>query len=133
MHVADIDPESSTIVVRTGKSKRVRVVHLDDPTAKAVRRWVRFRAAQRAASRPEWFLGKLGRLTGAGVLQSLHRRLREVGLPAFGPHALRRAFAISALDAGLAESELQAVAKYTRQGAQKRAAARARDLGVGRY
>jgi integrase/recombinase XerD len=88
----DVDPKAQTVTVRplTSKGRRARVVAYGPNTANAFARYERVRRQhpKPAVSRDAFWIGKLGPLTGAGILQVLHQRCAEAGVERMHPHQL---------------------------------------------
>lgn len=109
--VEDIDTRAQTATVRpaTSKSRRSRVVAFGPTTANALARYERMRKRHPkvTASRDAYWIGKLGPLTGGGILQLLHRRCAEAGVERMHPHQLRHYFAHAMKSAGMSDDDLK--------------------------
>lgn len=107
----DVDSANQNVTVRpvTSKSRRTRVVAFGPTTANALARYERMRRqhAKAPTSGNAYWLGKLGPLTGAGVLQVLHRRCSAAGVPRMHPHQLRHYFAHSMKAQGMSDDDLK--------------------------
>lgn len=134
----DIDLRAQTVLVM-GKGRRERLVHVEDATALAVRRYLRVRRLHRDAGLPNLWLGKLGALGGGGIQQVLQRRAAKAGVERANPHAWRHAFAHRWLAAGGTEGGLmseagwrssQMVRRYARSAAAERGRAEHARLNI---
>lgn len=96
----------------TGKGDRSRWVAYSDKCAIALDRYLFDRARHRDADLPWLWLGVRGRLTDSGITQVLRRAARTGGVHGVHPHRFRHDFAHRALDAGMAEGDLQALAGW---------------------
>jgi integrase len=109
--VEDVDATSQTVTVRplTSKSRRTRVVAFGPNTANALARYERMRRQhpKAATAGNAYWIGKLGPLTGAGVLQILHRRCEAAGVERMHPHQLRHFFAHAMKAAGMSDDDLK--------------------------
>src|SRR5690606_40240482 len=78
-----------------GKGRRPRIVTIGRRAAVALDRYLRVRAQQKWADRPELWLAEKGRgvLTESGVRLMLRRRGEAVGIPGLPPHMLRHPWA----------------------------------------
>jgi site-specific recombinase XerD len=127
--------------VRRGKGFKGRLAPFGDQTARAIDRYLRARRTHRLAETPALWLGDRGKsLEYYGLHSALKYRAQLAGLTGFHPHLLRHTAASRWLAAGGSEGGLMAVAgwstrdmidRYTRATASERAAAEARNLGLG--
>ena len=135
----DLDLRAQTVKVM-GKGSRERLVHVEDGTALALRRYLRARRLHpKASGTDRLWIGKLGPLTGAGVQQILQRRAARAGVTRANPHAWRHAFAHRWLSAGGTEGGLmseagwrssQMVRRYARSAAAERGRAEHARLNI---
>jgi site-specific recombinase XerD len=102
--------EQSVLVV--GKGDRGRWVPYSDKAATALDRYLRERRRHPDAGLEWLWIGQRGRLTPSGITQVLRRRARQAGLADVRPHRFRHTFAHEALDAGMAEGDLQQLAGW---------------------
>jgi site-specific recombinase XerD len=117
----DVDWEQSVAFVM-GKGRRGRACPFGARTADALRRYLRARARQQGADKPDrLWLGRKGPMTDSGVRQMLERRCGEAGIPSIHPHQFRHTFAHLWLAAGGQENDLMRLAGW-----------RSREM-VGRY
>ncbi len=94
-----------------GKGSRARALPFGDATATALRRWLRVRALDRQAARPELWLAEKGRgpLTGNGIAQMLDRRGRQAGLDGLHAHRFRHTAAHTWMAQGGGETDLMQI------------------------
>jgi site-specific recombinase XerD len=102
--------EQSVLVV--GKGDRGRWVPYSPKAATALDRYLRERRRSPQAGLEWLWVGQRGRLTASGITQVLRRRARQAGLKDVRPHRFRHTFAHEALDAGMAEGDLQQLAGW---------------------
>lgn len=136
--VADVDLADRTLVVRSGKGKKDRRIHLPIPAARRIADWLAIRGP--AAGALITSTTKPGKKMTDQAIFVILQRLREVaGIAAFTPHDLRRTYITSLLDAGADLSTVQQLAghakpetttRYDRRGddTKRRAAALLNDL-----
>ena len=135
----DVDLGAQTIRIM-GKGRRERLVHLEDGTALALRRYLRARRIHtKGATTDRLWIGKLGPLGGGGIQQILQRRAERAGVERANPHAWRHAFAHRWLSAGGTEGGLmseagwrssQMVRRYARSAAAERGRAEHSRLNI---
>lgn len=134
----DLDLRAQTVRVM-GKGRRERLVHIEDSTALALRRYLRARRLHRHTEMPNLWVGKMGALTGTGIQQILQRRAERAGVKRANPHAWRHAFAHRWLSAGGTEGGLmseagwrssQMIRRYARSAAAERGRAEHARLNI---
>jgi site-specific recombinase XerD len=135
----DLNLTNQTVKVM-GKGRRERLVHIEDGTALALRKYMRIRRAHpKAATTNRLWIGKLGPLTGNGLFQILERRAERAGVENAHPHAWRHVFAHRWLSAGGTEGGLmseagwrssQMVRRYARSAAAERGRAEHARLNI---
>jgi integrase/recombinase XerD len=138
---ADVDLHQGLVTVRRGKGGRGRVVPIGPQAAAAIDRYLRTRRAHRLADTGPLWLGGGGKTFGYhGLDGTLKERAETAGIDGFHLHLLRHTAATRWLRAGGSEGGLMAVAgwarremidRYTGASAAERAAAEARNLGLG--
>jgi site-specific recombinase XerD len=139
--VEDLDLIRGLVTVRRGKGGKGRVVPLGPQTARVIDRYLRARRTHRLAETPALWLGDRGKsLEYYGLRRTLQYRAELAGIKDFHPHLTRHTAASRWLAAGGSEGGLMAVAgwstrdmidRYTKSTAAERAAAEARNLGLG--
>ncbi len=139
LELDDVDLRAQTVRVM-GKGRRERLVHLEDGTALALRRYQRARRMHPKATTTErLWIGKIGPLGGGGIQQVLKRRAERAGVERANPHAWRHAFAHRWLSAGGTEGGLmseagwrssQMVRRYARSAAAERGRAEHARLNI---
>jgi site-specific recombinase XerD len=132
----DYNPETSELVIRSGKGRKDRLVYATNGAGEALADWIVVRGSEigplfchiNKASRVV-----VRRLTDQAVLYILSRRGEDASVLQFTPHDLRRTFISDLLDAGAdivtaqhlaGHASVQTTARYDRRGeaAKKRAA-----------
>lgn len=93
MLLADVDMSGDVVLIR-GKGQRERLIPFGAAAGRALSKYLRARAQQPDAARPEVWLGRGGGrgnycLTRSGLYQMLERRSARAGLPRVWPHQLR--------------------------------------------
>lgn len=139
--VTDVDLARGLATVTRGKGGKGRIVPFGPQTATAVDRYIRARRMHRLADTPSLWLGDRGKQLGYyGLRDTLRYRAELAGIPGFHVHLTRHTAATRWLRAGGSEGGLMAVAgwatrdmidRYTGATAAERAAAEARNLGLG--
>jgi len=130
MDDVDVRAQLARVESGTSKSRRNRVVRFGGETANALQRYERMRRRHpKAQTTDRFWIGKLGPLTGAGILQILHRRCDDAGIDRMHPHQLRHYFASTMKARGWSDEALmvaggwrshQQVVRYGRAEAQRR-------------
>lgn len=133
----DLDRQAVRVM---GKGSRERLVHIEDTTVLALRKYLRARKLHpKGPTTDRLWVGKLGPLTGAGIQQILQRRAALAGVTRANPHAWRHAFAHRWLSAGGTEGGLmseagwrssQMVRRYARSAAAERGRAEHARLNI---
>lgn len=101
----DVDFDSEMVLAK-GKGKKERIVPMGGKAVKALRNYLKARAAPPRNTSP-LFLNRFGkRLSGRGVRRVVGKYARSKGLPHVSPHTLRHSFATHMLDKG---ADLRAV------------------------
>lgn len=141
LSVADVDLSRGIVTVRRGKGGKGRISPFGAQTGRALDRYIRTRRTHRLADTDALWLGDRGKeLNYYGLHKALKTRAEMAGLTGFHPHLLRHTAASRWLAAGGSEGGLMAVAgwstrdmidRYTKATASERAAAEARNLGLG--
>jgi site-specific recombinase XerD len=110
--LADVDLDRG-LLKGTGKGARTRVVPIGTTTVQAIDRYQRLRAKRPDADSPTLWLGRKGSLGETGLAGLVRLRGQQAGLgDHVHPHQLRHTFAHSMLSAGMAESDLMALAGW---------------------
>lgn len=108
----DVDLDRGLLKV-TGKDARTRVVPIGTRTVQAIDRYLRFRAKRADAASPTLWLGRKGSLGETGLAGLVRLRGQQAGLgDHVHPHQLRHTYAHAMLSAGMAESDLMALAGW---------------------
>jgi site-specific recombinase XerD len=102
--------EQSVLVI--GKGDRGRWVPYSPNAAQALDRYMRERRRHPQGDQEWLWVGQRGRLSASGITQVLRRRAAAAGLTDVRPHRFRHTFAHEALDAGMAEGDLQELAGW---------------------
>lgn len=118
--VANLHLDDGVMVV-LGKGRRERTLPVGSRSIKALDRYLRERSRHDAATEPQLWLGKKGRMTPSGVSQMMQRRGRQAGIDNLHPHRFRHTFAHQWLAAQGTEGGLMQVTGW-----------RSRDM-LGRY
>lgn len=140
LRTEDVDLPRGLVVVHRGKGMKGRVAPFSPQCAAALDRYIRARRSHANAASASLWLGARGALGYFGLNDSLRDRAQRAGVGGFHLHLLRHTAATRWLRAGGSESGLMAVAgwstrdmidRYTGASAAERAAAEARNLGLG--
>ena len=140
--VADIEPlKDGMVAIRRGKGMKGRVAPFGPQTAAVLDRYLRARRSHKLASTPALWLGAGGKsFAYFGLNDTLRDRAKRAGIEGFHLHLLRHTAATRWLRAGGSEGGLMSIAgwstrdmidRYTGASAAERAAAEARNLGLG--
>lgn len=133
----DLDTREATVM---GKNRRPRTVVFGHRCCLALDRFIRSRATQRAADRPELWLstggrGGYGPMSRSGIYQVIQARGEQAGVEGLHPHVLRHTWAHHArLEGRLHDDEVMRLAGWRSRSMLNRYAAsaadeRARDAG----
>ena len=110
--LADVDLDQGLLKV-TGKGSRTRVVPIGATTVQAIDRYLRIRSKRPDADSPTLWLGRKGSLGETGLRGLVKLRGQQAGLgDHVHPHQLRHTYAHAMLAAGMAESDLMALAGW---------------------
>jgi len=142
LNVADVEPlRNGIVVVRRGKGAKGRTAPFSPQTAAALDRYLRARRSHKLAATPQLWLGVGGKsFAYFGLNDTLRDRAQKAGIDGFHLHLLRHTAATRWLRAGGTEQGLMSIAgwstrsmmdRYTGASAAERAAAEARELGLG--
>lgn len=141
LDVADVNLKDGLLTVRRGKGGKGRVAPFGSQTAAGLDRYLRARRSHRLADTGALWVGGGGKGFGYHALSAvLKARAKSAGIEGFHLHLLRHTAATRWLRAGGSEGGLMAVAgwstrsmieRYTGASASERAAAEARNLGLG--
>jgi integrase/recombinase XerD len=122
INLADINPYTGEILIRSGKGRKPRTVFIGQKTRKAIRRYLKLRNNNFPAL---WVTDEqIERLTYWGLKSMVVRRSRSAGVKTPELHAFRRQFAISCLRAGMniyflqklmGHADLQVLNRYLKQ------------------
>lgn len=110
LQLADYDKEASTLIVRSGKGNKERVVPLADSACEVLNDWLEIRGPWSGPLFTHIAKGDhvtLDGMTPQAVYYILSQRAEQAGVKAFSPHDLRRTFAGDLLDAGADISTVQ--------------------------
>lgn len=94
----DIDSITGSIVIRHAKGSKWRTVFVERTSKKALRQYLKLRNDKNSAL---WVTGDRERLKYAGLRAILTRRSNLAGIENLSAHAIRRAFALASLRAGV--------------------------------
>jgi site-specific recombinase XerD len=139
--VADVDLKRGLVTVPRGKGGKGRVAPFSPQVAAALDRYLRARRSHKLASTPAFWLGSHNKgFAYFGLNDTLRDRAKTAGIQGFHLHLMRHTAATRWLRAGGSEGGLMAVAgwsnrtmldRYVGASAAERAAAEARNLGLG--
>lgn len=141
LKLEDVDRERGEVHV-IGKGRRHRTLAMSSNTALALSRYLRSRATEKHAGRPELWLAvkNRGPLGSNGIYMMLRRRGRDAGIENLHPHLFRHTAAHRWLAAGGAEGDLmknmgwrspQMLRRYGASLAEERARDAQRRLALG--
>ncbi len=141
LQVADVDLHRGLVTIRRGKGGKGRVAPFGPQTAAAIDRYMRARRTHRLADSGDLWVGGGGKaFRYHGLSKALKNRAESAGIDGFHLHLMRHTAATRWLRAGGSEQGLMSVAgwttrsmldRYTGASAAERAAAEARNLGLG--
>jgi site-specific recombinase XerD len=142
LEIDDINVQTGFAVIRRGKGGKGRIVPFGPQTAQALDRYQRLRRTHRLASTPQLWVGadNWRKFNYFGLRHALERRAEAAGITNFHPHLLRHTFATRWKAARGTDDGLMSVAgwssrdmidRYAGAAASDRAAAEARNLGLG--
>ena len=104
LDLADFDAADCSLTVRAGKGRRDRTVYLPEAVCEHLQVWIEVRETEPGPLFcPVRMSGEvpISRLRGESLWYVLKRRQKEVGLKGITPHALRRFYVTSLLEAGV--------------------------------
>jgi integrase/recombinase XerD len=141
LQVSDVNPHDGLVTVHRSTGGKGRIAPFGPQTAAAIDRYMRGRRTHRLADSGDLWVGGGGKSFGYhGLSKALKDRAEAAGIQGFHLHILRHTAATRWLRAGGSEGGLMAVAgwssrsmvdRYTGASAAERAAAEARNLGLG--
>jgi site-specific recombinase XerD len=141
LKVADVDVKRGLVWVHRGKGAKGRVAPFGPQAAAVLDRYLRARRGHRYASTSALWLGAKGATFGYfGLNDALRLRAKRAGIDGFHLHLMRNTAATRWLAKGGSEGGLMVIAgwssrsmldRYTAATAADRAAAEARNLGLG--
>lgn len=108
----DVDLDAMTMKVM-GKGARPRFVAFDDEANGALRHYMRLRAREAHAGRPEVFISRYGRMAPNAVTDMVYTRARQAGLTGMHPHLLRHRFAHRMKSAGMTDESLRSLGGWS--------------------
>lgn len=123
LNVGDVDMNTGSVLVRSGKGRKPRVTFAGPKTRQALARYLRHRENLGDAA-PLWATRNGGRLSYQGIREVLRRRAERAGMSEPSLHSFRRGFAIASLRAGmdlvslqrlLGHSDLSVIRRYLAQ------------------
>jgi integrase/recombinase XerD len=116
LDLADFDPETGALTIRSGKGNRARVCYATNGAAEALTAWLKYRGeAPGPLFVPVLRGGKvlcIDRLNPQTVYDILQRRADAAGVAKFSPHDMRRTFVGDLLDAGADVATVQKLAGH---------------------
>ena len=141
LQVSDVNLQDGRVTVVRGKGGKGRTAPFGSQTAASIDRYIRARRSHRLADTGALWVGAAGKSYGYFALNAgLKARANAAGIEGFHPHLMRHTAATRWLRAGGSEGGLMSVAgwstrsmldRYTSSSAAERAAAEARNLGLG--
>jgi site-specific recombinase XerD len=111
LSVSDVDLDQSVVVV-LGKGRRPRTCPFGHKTGIALDRYIRARAAHKAAHLDALWLGQRAPVTDSGISQIVEKRGLAAGIDGLHPHQLRHTFASGWLAQGGNETDLMRLAGW---------------------
>lgn len=130
LHLADIDTDACTLIVRSGKGGKERVIPMVDSTCDVLADWLVKRGNQPGALFNRILKGDTltsDGLTEQAIYTIFAERATAAGVKSFTPHDLRRTFAGDLLDSGadistvaklMGHSSVNTTARYDRRDAK---------------
>lgn len=123
LNVSDVDLATGSVLIRSGKGRKPRMVFLGAKSLRALIRYLRFRS-ELDEHQPLWLTRNGRRLGYFGLRDVIRRRAKDAGVPAPSLHAFRRSFALFSLRSGvdiytlqrlLGHTSLQVLRRYLKQ------------------
>jgi len=126
IHLEDIDLRNGSVLIRSGKGRKPRIVFFGKKSKRAMRVYIKSRACQNNLTQESalWVTQKESQLTYWGLNQILRRRAMEAQIDKPSLHDFRRAFALNYLRNGgdiyslqrlMGHADLQVLRRYLAQ------------------